>query len=203
MAQPAQAATEQAATAAKQSRMGRRLLAIPKGVTVTIDATSVQVQGPKGKLTRHIPTGVTIKREGDGLRIDASSAGRGGARLQGLVRAMLATLIKGAVDGYERILELVGTGYRAEVKGKTIHFNLGFSHPKTFALPAEISANIPADSKGTQLILTSPDKASLGQAAATIRSFRPPEPYGGKGIRYRGENIRRKAGKAGKAKGGK
>jgi large subunit ribosomal protein L6 len=183
--------------------MGRRLLPIPKGVTVTIDASSVQVQGPKGKLTRHVPAGVTITREGDALRIDASSGGRGAARLQGLVRAMLATLIKGAVDGYERILELVGTGYRAEVKGKTIHFNLGFSHPKTFALPPEISANIPADSKGTQLILTSPDKASLGQAAATIRSFRPPEPYGGKGIRYRGENIRRKAGKAGKAKGGK
>jgi large subunit ribosomal protein L6 len=143
-----------------------------------------------------------IKREGDTLRVDASAGGRGAARLQGLVRALMATLIKGVVDGYERTLELVGTGYRAEVKGKTIHFNLGFSHPKTFALPAEITAVVPPDSKGTLLILNSADKASLGQAAATIKSFRPPEPYGGKGIRYRGENIRRKAGKAGKAKGG-
>lgn len=198
-----QAAAQPAASAIKQSRVGRRALPIPKGVTVTIDAKTVQVQGPKGKLSRPLPEGVEIKREGDTLRVDASSAGRGGPRLQGLVRAMCGTLIKGVVDGYERTLELVGTGYRAEVKGKTIHFNLGFSHPKTFSLPAEMAAVVPPDSKGTILILNSPDKATLGQAAATIRSFRPPEPYGGKGIRYRGENIRRKAGKAGKAKGGK
>jgi large subunit ribosomal protein L6 len=197
-----QAAAQPATPAAKQSRVGRRGLPIPKGVTVMIEATSVHVQGPKGKLTRPVPADVKITREGDTLRVDATSAGRGGARLQGLVRALMATMIKGVVDGYERTLELVGTGYRAELKGKTIHFALGFSHPKTFALPAEITATIPGDSKGTILVLNSPDKASLGQAAATIKSFRPPEPYGGKGIRYRGENIRRKAGKAGKAKGG-
>jgi large subunit ribosomal protein L6 len=192
-----------AASVSKQSRVGRRPLPVPKGVTVTVDGRTVHVQGPKGKLTRPIPEHVVVKRDGDALKIDASAAGRGESRLQGLVRALLATLIKGAVDGYERTLELVGTGYRAEVRGKIINFSLGFSHPKQFPLPPDVSAVVPPDSKGTVLILSSPDKATLGQAAATIRSFRPPEPYGGKGIRYRGEAIRRKAGKAGKAKGGK
>jgi large subunit ribosomal protein L6 len=110
-------------------------------------------------------------------------------------------MIKGTVDGYERTLEFVGTGYRAEVKGRVVHLSVGFSHPTSFELPADVMASINPESKGTILILTSPNKASLGQTAATIRAFRPPEPYGGKGIRYRGEAIRRKAGKAGKAKG--
>jgi large subunit ribosomal protein L6 len=193
--------TQPTGPGAKQSRVGRRPLPVPKGVNVTIQGQDVEVQGPKGKLKRRIADGVNVRRDGEALRIDASSAGRGASRLQGLVRAILATLIKGVVDGYERSLELVGTGYRAEVKGRALHFQLGFSHPKVFELPPEVSATIPPDSKGTIIHLSSPDKASLGQAAATIRSFRPPEPYAGKGVRYRGEAVRRKAGKAGKAKG--
>lgn len=192
---------QQTTAAVKQSRVGRRPLPIPKGVTVTIDGRNVSVQGPKGKLMRAIAEGVTVRREGEMLRVDASAAGRGSARLQGLVRAVIGTLIKGVVDGYQKSLELVGTGYRAEVKGRMLSFQLGFSHLKTIDLPADVAATIPPDSKGTILILTSPDKAVLGQLAATIRSFRPPEPYGGKGVRYRGETVRRKAGKAGKAKG--
>jgi large subunit ribosomal protein L6 len=107
-------------------------------------------------------------------------------------------MVKGVAEGYERRLELHGTGYRAEVKGRSIHFNLGFSHPKEFALPAGLDADVPKDSKGQLLVLTGPDKEVIGQAAATIRGFRPPEPYGGKGVRYKGERIREKAGKAGK-----
>jgi large subunit ribosomal protein L6 len=128
----------------------------------------------------------------------SNAAGRDAARWQGLARALLASTVKGAAEGYERILELVGTGYRCEVKGTNIHLALGLSHPVVFPLPAGVSATVSPDSKGTILILTSANKAALGQAAATIRSFRPPEPYAGKGVRYRGENVRRKAGKAGK-----
>jgi large subunit ribosomal protein L6 len=185
----------------KNSRVGKRPLALPKGVSVNLTERKVDVQGPKGKLSAVLPERVNVKREGEALRIESTASGRDGARLQGLSRALLASMVKGAAEGYERILELVGTGYRAEVKGKKITLQLGFSHPTGVDLPPEITALVPPDSKGTILILSSADKAKLGQLAADIRSLRPPEPYAGKGIRYRGETIRRKAGKAGKAKG--
>jgi large subunit ribosomal protein L6 len=117
------------------------------------------------------------------------------------MRAIIASMVKGAAEGYERILELKGTGYRVELKGTTLHFALGYSHPIAYPLPKGITGTIPADSKGTVLVLNGPDKELIGQTAATIRGFRPPEPYGGKGVRYRGERVREKAGKAGK--GGK
>ena len=110
-------------------------------------------------------------------------------------------MVKGTAEGYTRELELRGTGYRVEQKGTTLHFALGFSHPVVFPLPKGITATIPAESKGTQLIITGADKELIGQTAAKIRGFRPPEPYGGKGVRYKGEVVREKAGKAGK--GGK
>lgn len=111
-------------------------------------------------------------------------------------------MVKGAADGYERVLELKGTGYRVDLKGTTLTFALGFSHQIVFPVPKGLTATVPADSKGTVLILQGADKALIGQTAATIRGFRPPEPYGGKGVRYRGERVREKAGKAG-GKGGK
>ena len=188
-------------TPTKQSRLGKRPVSVPKGVTVNVNGTKVEVQGPKGKLSRELPSTIQFKKDGDSFTVDASSAGRDASRLQGLGRALLASMVKGAAEGYERVLELVGTGYRCEVKGRTLTLQLGFSHPAKVELPAEVSATVPGDSKGTILIVTSADKASLGQVAATVRSLRPPEPYGGKGVRYRGEQIRRKAGKAGK--GGK
>jgi large subunit ribosomal protein L6 len=184
----------------RQSRVGKRPVAVPKGVTVNLNGTRIDVQGPKGKLSFDLPANVSIKKDGEKLLLESSAPGRDGARLQGLSRALLASQIKGAAQGYERILELVGTGYRCEVKGQVVTLNLGFSHPTSVQLPATISGNVPADSKGTMLILTSADKALLGQFAASIRDLRPPEPYGGKGIRYRGEVIRRKAGKAAKGK---
>jgi large subunit ribosomal protein L6 len=183
------------------SRVGKRAIPIPKGVTVNLSAAKVDVQGPKGKLSIPIPDQVSAKKDGEAISFTSSAPGRDGARLQGLSRALVASAVKGAAEGYEKVLELVGTGYRAEVKGKIITLALGFSHPTNVEVPPSITAVVPADSKGTQLILTSADKALLGQLAASIRDLRPPEPYGGKGIRYRGENIRRKAGKAAKGKG--
>ena len=183
------------------SRVGKRAVSIPKGVTVNLTAVQCDVQGPKGKLSVPIPGQVTAKKDGDAISFVSSAPGRDGARLQGLSRALLASAVKGAAVGYEKVLELVGTGYRAEVKGKVITLALGFSHPTNVPIPASVTAVVPPDSKGTQLVLTSADKALLGQLAASIRDLRPPEPYGGKGIRYRGENIRRKAGKAAKGKG--
>jgi len=182
------------------SRVGKRPVAVPKGVTFTINGQNVSAQGPKGKLALDLPANIIAKREGESVSIVSSAPGRDGARLQGLGRALVASMLKGASVGYEVILELVGTGYRCEVKGKTVTLQLGYSHPCVIELHPTVSGVVPPDSKGTQLVLTSPDKGLLGQTAATIRGLREPEPYGGKGVRYRGENIRRKAGKAAKAK---
>ena len=194
--------TAQATTnSVRVSRVGKRPVPVPKGVTVNISGAQVDVQGPKGKLSFKLPPNVVAKKEGDVLKIETSVSGRDNARLQGLGRALLMNNLRGASEGYERILELVGTGYRAEVKGKVVTLQLGFSHPTSVELPAALSANVPADSRGTMLVLSSADKELVGQYAASIRALRPPEPYGGKGIRYRGENIRRKAGKAAKGKG--
>ncbi len=194
-------ATEtQAAQPKRQSRVGKRPVMLPKGVTVNLAGGRVDIQGPKGKLSFEMPPNVICKQEPGQLSFESSSPGRDGARLQGLARALLASRVKGAAEGYERQLELVGTGYRCEVKGQTVTLTLGFSHPTQIQLPPGVTGNVPADSKGTMLVLSSPDKAVLGQIAATIRDLRPPEPYGGKGIRYRGEQIRRKAGKAAKGK---
>jgi large subunit ribosomal protein L6 len=182
----------------KESRLGKRPIPIPKGVTVEIGSSKIGVQGPKGKLENNIPPTVSVRKEGDVLVVKSSASGRDAPRWQGLCRALLANMVRGASEGYEKVLELVGTGYRAELKGKTLTMSVGLSHQVIYDLPAAITATIPADSKGTILILNSADKALLGQVAATLRSYRPPEPYAGKGVRYRGEQIRRKAGKAGK-----
>lgn len=187
-------------TMERQSRVGKRPVVLPKGITFTMAGDKLSVKGPKGNLTQPVVPDVQIQQEGTEVRITSQQPGRDGARLQGLQRALLASMVKGVAEGYERGLELVGTGYRCELKGKVVTFQVGLSHPCTIQLPDGVTAAIPADSKGTLLILTSADKAVLGQLAATIRGFRPPEPYGGKGIRYRGEKVRKKAGKAGKGR---
>lgn len=192
------AATQAAEAKPIQSRVGKRAVVLPKGVTVSVAAGKVDVQGPKGKLSQPLPPTVTVTQSGDKLVVASSASGRDGARWQGLARALIASTVKGAAEGYERILELVGTGYRCEVKGNALHLALGLSHPVVYPLPAGVTAQVPADSKGTIIILNSANKGTLGQVAATVRSFRPPEPYAGKGVRYRGETVRRKAGKAGK-----
>jgi large subunit ribosomal protein L6 len=183
------------------SRVGKRPVLVPKGVTINMGANGhIDIQGPKGKLGFDAPPTVTCKKDGDKLFLESAAEGRDAPRLQGLARALLASRIKGVAEGFERSLELVGTGYRCEVKGTVVTLSLGFSHPTSVQLPPGVSGNVPPDSKGTMLVLSSADKAALGQIAATIRDLRPPEPYGGKGIRYRGEQIRRKAGKAAKGK---
>lgn len=179
------------------SRVGKRPVAIPAGVTVNLKDNVIDVQGPKGKLSRVLPAGVIAKKEDVGIVVTADAKGSHHARLQGLGRALINAMVEGAANGYEKILELHGTGYRCELKGRTIHFNLSLSHPASYDLPAGLDCDIPKDSKGTVVILRSADKEQIGQACASIINLRPPEPYGGKGIRHRGEQIRRKAGKAG------
>lgn len=186
------------APAKRESRVGKRPIVLPKGVTVAVKDRSVEVKGTKGTLKMELPETVTVKEANGQLAVASSLDTPDGPRLQGLGRALLANLVQGVSQGYERTLELVGTGYRAEVKGNVVHLALGFSHPVAYQLPPTVTGKVAPDSKGSVLHLESPDKAAIGQAAATIRGFRPPEPYGGKGVRYRGENILRKAGKAGK-----
>ena len=193
--------TAAAPTGAKTSRVGKVPVELPKGVTVTLAPTKISVKGPKGELSRDLPAQVKVAQDAGKLVVTSSAEGRDASRLQGLTRALVASMVKGVAEGYERTLELKGTGYRVEQKGTTLTFALGFSHPVVFNMPKGLTGTIPADSKGTVLVLTGADKEAIGQAAAKIRGFRPPEPYGGKGVRYRGEKVREKAGKAGK--GGK
>jgi large subunit ribosomal protein L6 len=185
-----------ATTGLRQSRVGKRPIALPKGVTVTLANGRFDVKGPKGQLSRASTPNVTVKSEAGELLVVPTVPGRDGARFQGLARSILRSMVEGTSTGYTRTLQLVGTGYRAEVKGKVLNLALGFSHPINFPIPDGISITVPADSKGTLVVLTGADKEVMGQTAATIRGFRPPEPYGGKGVRYQGEKVREKAGKA-------
>lgn len=184
--------------AARTSRVGKRPVDVPKGVTVSLKPGKIEVKGPKGTLSKGLPDRVAVKQEGDQINVTSDAPGSAAPRLQGLARALIANMVHGCVEGYSKTLELVGTGYRAELSGKELVCNLGFSHQKKLAIPDGLNVDIPKDSKGQRIILTGPDKEVVGQAAATLRSFRPPEPYGGKGVRYLGERIREKAGKAGK-----
>jgi len=185
----------------RQSRTGKRPIELPKGVTATIANGKIDVKGPKGQLSRAITPNVDVKIANNAINIMPTIGGRDGARFQGLARALINGMVVGAASGYTKTLQLVGTGYRAEVKGKILNMALGFSHPINFPIPDGIKVDIPGDSKGTIIILTGADKDKMGQTAAKLRAFRPPEPYGGKGVRYQGEKVREKAGKAGK--GGK
>jgi large subunit ribosomal protein L6 len=186
----------------KQSRVGKRPIPLPKGVTATVNNGKVEVKGPKGQLSRPLTPNVKVKTENGELVVTPTVQGRDGARFQGLARSIINGMVEGAANGYTKTLQLVGTGYRAELKGKTLNLSLGFSHPINFPLPDGITVTIPGDSKGTVVILTGADKEKMGQTAAKIRGFRPPEPYGGKGVRFMGEKVREKAGKAA-SKGGK
>lgn len=181
-----------------QSRLGKIPVVVPKGITVSIAAGRCEVKGPKGNLSLALPETVDVRQEGDQLVVRSSALSDDAPRLQGLARALLANVVKGCSEGFDRTLELVGVGYRAEIKGQEIHLQLGLSHTVKYPIPKGVTVVIPPDTKGTIIHLSCADKALLGQVAAVLRSFRPPEPYGGKGVRYRGEQIRRKAGKAGK-----
>ncbi len=191
-------ATNENEAVVKQSRLGKIPVSLPKGVTVALNDGKAEVKGPKGTLDLKLPESVTVTQENDGLVVKSSAPANDAPRLQGLARALLANMVKGCSEGYQRSLELVGVGYRAELKGQALHLALGLSHPVVFNVPTGVTVDIPKDSKGALIHLSSADKSLIGQVAATIRGFRPPEPYGGKGVRYRGEQVRRKAGKSGK-----
>jgi large subunit ribosomal protein L6 len=195
-AQAKQTATDSQGEALRLSRTGKRPVELPKGVTATIANGKIDVKGPKGQLSRELPPNVTVKVEAGHVAVVPTIGGRDGARFQGLARSLISGMVVGASTGYTKTLQLVGTGYRAEVKGPILNMALGFSHPINFPIPQGIKVEIPGDSKGTLIILTGADKEKMGQTAAKLRGFRPPEPYGGKGVRYQGEKVREKAGKA-------
>jgi len=174
------------------SRIGKKPIPLPKGVNVTWEAHFVKVSGPKGNLGQKIDRQITLAVEKDQVVVHRPEDPKIGKALQGLTRTLIANMIKGVSQGFDRVLEINGVGYRAEVQGNALNFNLGFSHPIRFPLPEGIKAEV---ERQNRITLRGADRHLLGLTAAKIRSLRPPEPYGGKGIKYLEEVIHRKAGK--------
>jgi large subunit ribosomal protein L6 len=179
------------------SRIGKKPIPIPQGVKVQVDNGTVRAEGPKGKLAQPIPALLSAKLDGAVLTIARSDDDRKVRALHGLTRALVANMVAGVKDGFERKLEIVGIGYRAQMQGKAIQLALGYSHPVIFPLPEGITAEI---DKQTAITLRGADKALLGETAAKLRGLRKPDPYKGKGIKYADEHIRRKVGKKAGAK---
>jgi large subunit ribosomal protein L6 len=179
------------------SRVGKKPIPVPAGVKISIGDV-LDVQGPKGKLTVPIPEGISIEQV-DG-RLEVKRASDKFAALHGLTRALAANAVTGVSAGFVRELEIVGIGYRADVKGNFVSFNLGYSHPIEFVLPAGVECKI---EKQTAITLSGYDRQLLGQVAANMRALRPPDPYKNKGVRYKGEKLKKKVGKAGAAGKGK
>jgi large subunit ribosomal protein L6 len=173
------------------SRIGRKVLPLPKGVTLTQKAGAISVKGPKGELSKPLPEGVSIKAEADKVTVLRADDSRQNRSKHGLIRAHLANMVKGVTDGWTRELEINGVGYRAEVAGDTLNMALGYSHPVAFKLPKGVTAKV----EKNRVILSSADRDLVGQTAAKVRELRPPEPYKGKGVKYAGEYIFRKEGK--------
>lgn len=185
------------------SRIGKKAITLPKGVSVTVREQELEVKGPKGTLRTPVPAGITFKVDGDELRAERTSDEQ--AALHGLARALANNAIVGVTEGFSRQMDVVGVGYKADVQGKKIVFSLGYSHPIEFPLPAEVEAKAERlTTKGsiqqyqTTLTLTSIDKQKLGQVAADMHKLRKPDAYKGKGIRYAGVPIKLKPGKTGK-----
>ncbi len=175
------------------SRVGRKTIVLPKGVQVTTAERVVRVKGPKGELAMALVPGVELEQSDAEIKVVLRREDRNASAMYGLTRAMLANLVKGVSEGFSRTLEIQGTGYRAATDGKKLTLQLGFSHPIEYPVPAGIQITVETPVKVT---VKGADKALVGQVAANIRGFRPPEPYKGKGVRYEGEVVRRKAGKS-------
>lgn len=173
------------------SRVGKKPITLPKGVKINI-ADQLEVEGPKGRLTVPIPGGVAIQQKDGVLEVTRQSDQY--AALHGLTRALAANAVQGVSTGFTRELDIVGTGYRADVKGNVATFTLGYSHPIEFLLPKGVDLRV---DKQTHLVITGYDREQVGQVAAHIRALRPPDPYKNKGVRYTGEVLRKKAGKTG------
>ncbi len=175
------------------SRIGKRPIQIPDKVKIKIDVRKVLVEGPKGKLDWILPQGVEVQIDKDQLIVKRLAEDKISYSMHGLTRAHINNMIKGVSEGYVKNLELHGVGYRAQAQGKTLNLQLGFSHPVVYPVPEGVSIKTP---KQNQIAVEGIDKAKVGEAAAEIRAFLKPEPYKGKGIRYAGEYVRKKAGKA-------
>jgi large subunit ribosomal protein L6 len=179
------------------SRIGKQPITIPPGVKVRIDDRVIHAEGPKGRLTQPVPPGMAAKLENSSLVITRDADHRTARAIHGLTRALVANMVTGVKDGFERKLEIIGIGYRAQLQGRNIQLALGYSHPVIFPLPDTITADI---ERQTLITLRGPDKALLGETAAKLRTLRKPDPYKGKGIKYSDEVIRRKVGKKAGAK---
>lgn len=176
------------------SRIGKRPIAIPSGVTVTVEGQDVTVTGPKGTLNRRVHAEMGLVREGDTLTVNRPSEAPKHKALHGLTRSLLANMVEGVDKGYEKVLEIQGVGYKAEANAKGVTLIVGYSHPVPYAAPAGVTIAV---ENNTVVKISGANKELVGQVAAELRLVRPPEPYKGKGVRYRGEQVRRKAGKTG------
>jgi len=174
------------------SRVGKKPIPIAKGVKIERSNGTVKVKGPKGELSVEVKPEITVTIKEEEIVLERPSDSRQHKSMHGLYRALIDSMVTGVTTGYQKKLEIVGVGYRAEMKGQKLSLQLGYSHPILFSLPPEITVEIPAP---TQILISGIDKQLVGQVAAKIRSMRPAEPYKGKGIKYEGEYIRRKAGK--------
>jgi len=179
----------------QMSRIGKKPIVIPAGVTLNMDNNKVTVKGPKGELSREFNAEIQIAVDGNEINITRPSDQKHHRALHGTTRAVLANMVEGVSAGFERNLELIGVGYRAQKQGKKLVLNVGFSHPVEFEPEAGLEVDVPAN---TKIVIKGIDKERVGALAANIRATRPPEPYKGKGIRYEGEYVRRKEGKTGK-----
>lgn len=175
------------------SRIGKNPVAVPKEVKVNLSSTLVSLEGPNGKLDLAIPHGIVVKQEDSNLVVSCESSSKQARCNFGTIRSRINCMVQGVTKGHKKDLEIQGIGFRAELKGKVIHFNLGFSHPVEFEVPEEVKVSVPNQ---TTLSVEGADKVHVGQVAAKIRGLKPAEPYKGKGIRYAGEIIRRKQGKS-------
>lgn len=174
------------------SRIGKQPVPRPKGVDVSLDGQTLRVKGSNGELTLDVHPDMSVEIDETEVRVTRPSDLARHKALHGLTRSLVANMVEGVTDGFSRTLEIVGVGYRAEMKGKSLGLSLGFSHPVSYEPPAGVTIETPNQ---TTIVVKGADKQAVGQAAAVIRGFRPPEPYKGKGVRYQGEQIRRKAGK--------
>ncbi len=174
------------------SRIGRAPIPVPSGVEVTLDGQRVAVKGPKGELDVAVSAPIEVQHADDELRVVRPTDRAPHRALHGLTRSLIANMVTGVTEGFTRELEIVGVGYRAQVKGKNLELSVGYSHPVTMEPPEGISFETP---EPTRVVVSGIDKQAVGQVAAEVRKVRPPEPYKGKGIRYAGEDVRRKVGK--------
>lgn len=175
------------------SRIGRMPVALPKGVKVSSDSAKVEVSGPKGQLVHTLPQGISVTQEGEKVVVHRGDDQRSSKALQGLTRSLLANMVAGVAQGFEKRLEIIGIGYRADLQDKALKISLGFSHPVLFRIPEGIKVEV---EKQTLITIKGIDKQKVGVLAAKLRSIKSPEPYKGKGIRYVGERVRKKVGKA-------